>query len=89
MLKVGLKIKQRNFNVPVPYVVLNLLSSVITSRRFIGFINKSIEKGGEKFVLPQIEKSDLKPLLDGLTKHKGLLLVETKLKDGTEVTIKL
>ncbi|MBS4216106.1 hypothetical protein [Neobacillus rhizophilus] len=89
MLKVGLKVKGKSFTVPVPYVVLKLFGSVITSRRFIDFINKSIKKGGEKFVFPKIEKRDLKPLLDGLTKYKGLLLVDTKLKDGTEVTIRL
>jgi hypothetical protein len=36
-----------------------------------------------------INRQDLKPLLREVSKQKGLLLVETSLKDGTEISIRL
>jgi hypothetical protein len=89
MLKVKVKVKDKRFSIPVPYAVLNLLSLMITSKRINRLINKAIEKDGSKFIFPEIERKDLKPLLQGLSKHSGVILVETKLKDGTEVEVKL
>lgn len=89
MLNVKVKLKERRFHIPVPFVILNLISILITSKRINHYINKAIEKDGPKFTVPQIERSDLKPLLKSLAKYKGLTLVETKLKDGTEVSVKL
>ncbi|MEH7353000.1 hypothetical protein V7150_05405 [Neobacillus drentensis] len=89
MLKVRVKLNEKKFSIPVPYSVLNLFSFIITSKRVNGFINKAIEKDGSKFIFPQIERKDLMPLLKGLSNHKGLVLVDTKLKDGTEVEVKL
>jgi hypothetical protein len=89
MLKVKVKVKDKRFSIPVPYSVLNMVSLIITSKRVNRLINKAIEKGGSKFSFPEIERKDLKPLLQGLFMHKGLVLVETKLKDGTEVKVKL
>ncbi len=89
MLKVKVKVKDKRFTIPVPYAVLNLVGLIITSKRFNCFINKAIEKDGSKFIFPEMERKDLKPLLQGLSKHSGVILVETKLKDGTEVEVKL
>jgi hypothetical protein len=89
MLKVKLKVKDKRFSIPVPYGVLNLVSLIITSKKINRLINKAIEKDGSKFIFPEIERKDLKPLLQGLRKHSGVILVETKLKDGTEVELKL
>lgn len=89
MLKVNVKMKDKRFSIPVPYVFLNLASVIITSKKLNTVINKAIEKDGTKFSFPQIDRTDLKPLLDSITKHKGLMLVETRLKDGTEVSVKL
>lgn len=89
MLKVRVKVKDRKFSIPVPYAVLNLASLIITSKRVNRFINKAIEKDDSKFIFPEIDRKDLKPLLQGLSKYKGLVLVETRLKDGTEVEVKL
>ena len=89
MLKVRVKLNEKKFSIPVPYSVLNLFSYIISSKRVNGFINKAIEKDGSKFIFPQIERKDLLPLLKGLYNHKGLVLVDTKLKDGTEVEVKL
>ena len=89
MLKVKLKVKDKRFSIPVPYAVLNLVCLIITSKRINRLINKAIEKDGSKFIFPEIERKDLKPLLQGFSKHSGVILVETKLKDGTEVEVKL
>ena len=89
MLKVKLKVKDKRFFIPIPYGVLNLVSLIITSKRFNRFINKAIKKDGSKFIFPEFERKDLKPLLQGLSKHSGVILVQTKLKDGTEVEVKL
>lgn len=89
MLKVMVKAKDIRFSIPVPYGVLNLVSLIITSKRINRLINKAIKKDGSKFLFPEIERKDLKPLLQGLSKHSGVILFETKLKDGTEVEVKL
>ena len=89
MLKVKLKVKDKRFSIPIPYAVLNLVSLIITSKRINRLINKAIKKDGSKFTIPEIERKDLKPLLQGMSKHSGVILVETKLKDGTEVEVKL
>ncbi|MFB3166837.1 hypothetical protein P5G62_006920 [Neobacillus sp. 179-C4.2 HS] len=89
MLKVKVKAKDIRFSIPVPYGVLNLVSLIITSKRITRLINKAIEKDGSKFIFPEIERKDLKPLLQGLSKYSGLILVDTKLKDGTEVEVRL
>ncbi|ETI68194.1 hypothetical protein [Neobacillus vireti] len=89
MLKVRVKVKDKRFTVPVPYLVLNLVSTIITSKKFNRFVNQAIEKDGRKFKVPQIDRKDLKPLLKALVEHKGITLVDTKLNDGTEVTVKL
>lgn len=89
MLKVKVKVKDKRFSIPVPYAVLNLVSLIITSKRINHLINKAIEKDGSKFIFPEIERKDLKSLLQGFSKHSGVILVETKLKDGTEVEVKL
>jgi hypothetical protein len=90
MLKVKVKTKDIRFSIPVPYAFLRLGSLIITSKRITGLINKAIEKkDGSKFIFPEIDRKDLEPLLQGLSKHSGIILVETKLKDGTEVEVKL
>ncbi|PGS48829.1 hypothetical protein [Bacillus sp. AFS041924] len=89
MLKVKLKVEGKRFSIPVPYTVLNLASLIVTSKRINRIINKAIEKNGSKFIMPAIERKDLKPFLQEISKHKGVILVDTKLKDGTEVVVKI
>lgn len=89
MIKVKISIKDKKFTVPVPYPLLNMLSGLLTSKRMIRYANKAIEKDGKAFKVPQISRKDLKPLLKALSEHKGLILVETKLNDGTEVIVRL
>lgn len=90
MIKVKIKVKGRRFIIPVPYTLLHLFISVLTSEKIIALANRSIEKKGNKnFQIPNINKNDWKPLLRELSEQKGLLLVDTILNDGTEVSVRL
>ncbi|MED3564063.1 hypothetical protein [Bacillus xiapuensis] len=89
MLKVKVKTKDRNFSVPVPYALLTMISAILTSKRILRYVNKVIEKKGKHFKVPKIDRKDLRPLVHALSEQKGLVLVETRLKDGTEVTVRL
>ncbi|WHY91724.1 hypothetical protein QNK12_29720 [Neobacillus cucumis] len=89
MLRVKIKTKDRKFTIPVPYALLTMLSAILTSEWILKYANKAIEKEGKSFKVPKIDRKDLKPLLHALSENKGLLLLETILKDGTEVTVKL
>ncbi len=83
------KVNERRFFIPVPYIIINIASLIIASNWFNRFINKAIEKDGSKFIFPVIEREQLKPLLKELSNHRGLTLIETVSKDGTEIKIKL
>ncbi|MEN8702251.1 hypothetical protein [Bacillus infantis] len=89
MLKVKVKAKDKKFSIPVPYVLLNVAGLIVTSKRMNRFINKAIEKDGSKFVFPEIDRKDLKQLLEVISDYRGVTLVDTKLKDGTEVVVRL
>jgi hypothetical protein len=90
MMKITIKVNAKRFIIPVPYALLHLSIGVLTSKRIMVRVNRAIEKKAKKnFQIPTINRNDLKPLLRELSKQKGLLLVETSLKDGTEVSIKL
>ncbi|WP_413306056.1 hypothetical protein AA0X95_04990 [Bacillus sp. 1P10SD] len=90
MMKIKIKVKAKRFIIPVPYAFLHLSIGILTSKRILVHVNRAIEKKAKnKFQIPSINKNDLKPLLRELSEHKGLLLLETSLKDGTEVSIRL
>jgi len=90
MMKIKIKVNARRFIIPVPYAFLHLFIGILTSKRILVLVNRAIEKKVQKnFQIPYISRYDLKPLLRELSEHRGLLLVETSLKDGTEVSIRL
>ncbi|ULT54931.1 hypothetical protein L1999_17510 [Neobacillus drentensis] len=90
MMKIKIRVKARRFIIPVPYAFLDLFIGILTSKRILVLVNRAIEKKAKKkFQIPYINRQDLKPLLREVSKQKGLLLVETSLKDGTEISIKL
>lgn len=90
MLQVKVKLKNKKFSVPVPYPILKLVGLMISSKRMNRLINKAIEQdGSSKFIFPEINRKDLEPLFRAISQYKGVTLVDTKLKDGTEVKVKL
>jgi hypothetical protein len=93
MIYVKVKTKDVRFSIPVPYALLNIAISVAFSK----FIQKHADKWtkehfkrkGLNFTFPIIDKSMLKPIVKELKKHKGMILVDVKATDGTEVRVKL
>lgn len=90
MIKIKIKVNAKRFIIPIPYTFLHLFIRILTSKRLLALVNHAIEKKAKKrFQIPYINSDDLKPLLRELSEQRGLLLVETSLKDGTEVSIRL
>lgn len=93
MLNVKVKTKEIRFSIPVPYVILDLGISIISSQLLNRLINKwvkeSMKEKEQSFTMPQINKKDLRKIVKELKKNKGLRLVEVKAQDGTEVSIRL
>ncbi|WP_413357433.1 hypothetical protein AA0X71_21970 [Robertmurraya sp. 2P01SA] len=93
MLHVRVKSKDVSFSVPVPYMMLNIGISILCSKILQRHVNERskeyIEIKKIPFVIPPLDKSILKCVVDELKNHKGLELVNIKAKDGTEVKIRL
>ena len=93
MIYVKVKAKGIRFIIPVPYVVLNSAISIATSKVLQKKLNKWTKEHFERrkldFTFPLIDKEMLKPLVKELKNHKGIVLVDVKAKDGTEVKIRL
>ncbi len=93
MLHVNVKTKEAKFSIPVPYVLLNIGISLITSKVLIRHANKwskpHLDKKNINFSFPSIDRSELKHIIKELKKHKGLELVNVRSQDGTEVIVRL
>lgn len=93
MIDIKVKIKNRGFTVPIPYPILNLCVSVISSNLLIRLIDKSTKKykyeKTSTVTLSQIDKKILKQMIHELKQHKGTELVYVKANDGSEITITL
>jgi len=93
MLHVKVKTKEVKFSIPVPYVLLNIGISILTSKMLIRHANKwskpHLDKKNIVFAIPSIDKSELKRIIKELKKHKGLELVNVRSQDGTEVIVRL
>ncbi len=93
MLNVKVKTKSMRLYIPVPYVILNIGITIISSELVNRLINKGIKESMKDkeqfFTMPAINKKDLRKIVSELKKNKGLMLVDVKANDGTEVIIKL
>ena len=93
MLNVKVKSKAVRISIPVPYLVLNIGITILSSQLLNKLINKwTIESMKEKeipFTIPQLNKMELKEIVKELKRHRGLNIVDVKAKDGTEVFIRL
>lgn len=95
MIHVKVKTKDFKFSIPIPYVVFNLVIPIASSTFLQKKINKWTEpsldrkKAHSNFALPSIDKKILKSIVKELKKNKGLLLVDIKAQDGTEVKVRL
>ncbi|MFO1446254.1 hypothetical protein KDN24_24225 [Bacillus sp. Bva_UNVM-123] len=96
MIKVKVQTSnKRRFTIPVPYVFLHLCQSFLTSNFLWEQINKKIHEQSKKkafpniTINPKIVKHFLTPILEEIQNYKGLVIVDVKLKDGTEVMVKI
>lgn len=93
MMHVKVKTKDIRFTIPVPYVILNVAISILTSKFIQQNINKWTKEHFEKnkidFAFPLIDKKTLQPIVKELKNYKGIVLVDVKAKDGTEVKVRL
>jgi hypothetical protein len=89
MIKVRIKVKDKKYTIPVPYGFLTIIGSLLTSKLITRLVNKAIKKDGHHITFPEIKKDELKPLIKALSEYKGLVMVETKFHDGTEVWVRL
>ncbi|MCM3453860.1 hypothetical protein M3685_07885 [Heyndrickxia oleronia] len=93
MMHVKVKAKDVRFTIPIPYSILNIVISILSSKIFQQNLNRWTKEHFERkkldFTLPLIEKNTLKPIVKELKKYKGIVLVDVKAKDGTEVKVRL
>ena len=93
MMHVKVKSKGVRFTVPIPYAILNIVISILSSKLILRIANKWTKEPFERkkidFTFPQIEKEMLKPIVNELKNYKGIVLVDVKANDGTEVKVTL
>ncbi len=93
MLHLKVKAKDVRFTIPIPYALLNIGISILSSKFLHQQANKWAKEHFERkkldFTIPLIDKETLKPIVKELKKHKGIVLVDVKAKDGTEVKVRL
>lgn len=97
MLKVKIKTDSNiKITVPVPYSILRLSSSLLTSRAVWQYVDKKwLAKHTDAANFPldpaniEVLKKYIKLLIRELHNYKGLVLVDVRSQDGTKVLITL
>jgi hypothetical protein len=93
MLHLKVKAKDVRFTIPIPYAILNICISILASKFLHQQANKWTKEYFDRkkldFTIPLIDKETLKPIIKELKNHKGIVLVDVKAKDGTEVKVRL
>lgn len=93
MMYVKVKAKDVRFTIPIPYALLNIAISILSSKFLQKNLNKWTKEHFERkkldFIFPEIDKKSLKPIVEELKNYKGIVLVDVKAKDGTEVKVRL
>lgn len=93
MMYVKVKAKNVRFTLPIPYVILNIILSIVCSKFLHKIVNAWAKEYFDRkkldFFFPQIDKRTLMPIIKELKNNKGIVLVDVKAKDGTEVKVRL
>jgi hypothetical protein len=89
MLHIKVKSKDARFTIPVPYFILNPGISILSSKFFHQRLHHWKKDHFMKKQLDFTILDALKPIYKELKKHSGLVLVDVKAKDGTEVLVRL
>ena len=95
---IKIKIKKSNkiaFFLPVPYTILKTASSILASKKFHNRMHKWANQDLEHKPIPSalfdtlLNKQLMNEVVRELGNHKGTVLVDAKLHDGTEILVKL
>ncbi|MBT2685098.1 hypothetical protein [Bacillus sp. ISL-37] len=96
MLKIKIKTPNKiALHLPVPYTLLKTASSILASKRFRNQMHKWANQDLEQKHIPStlfdtlLNKQLMNEIIRELGKHKGTVLVDARLHDGTEVIVKL
>lgn len=93
MLQVKVKAKDVRLTIPIPCAILNIAISIFCSKMFHQNVNKWTKEHFERkeldFTFPLIDKEALKPIVKELKNQKGIVIVDVKAKDGSEVHVRL
>ncbi|MBB4825570.1 hypothetical protein HNO89_002806 [Sporosarcina luteola] len=93
MMHIKVKSKDIRLSLPIPYIILNVAISLVSSKFIQQHVNKwtkeSFERKKIDVAFPQLDIDLLKPIIKELKHYKGMVLVDVKAKDGTEVKVKL
>jgi plasmid replication initiation protein len=93
MLHIKIKSKDFRLTLPIPYAILNIGISILSSeflhRRIHHWTKEHFKKKQLDFSILDIDRKALKPIYKELKNHRGLVLVDVKAKDGTEVVVRL
>jgi hypothetical protein len=93
MMHVKVKTKEFRLTIPIPYAVLNMAISILSSTFFrqqaCKWIKGHLERKKLDFTFPSIDKKTLKPIVKEMKNYKGIVLVDVKAQDGTEIKVRL
>jgi hypothetical protein len=96
MLKIKIKTSNKiAFSLPVPYTVLKAASTILASEKFKNQMHKWASQDSEHKHVPAaifdtiLNKQLMNEMIRELGKHKGTVLIDARLHDGTEVMVKL
>ncbi|MCQ6268247.1 hypothetical protein M1K46_21805 [Fictibacillus sp. WQ 8-8] len=93
MLQLKVKTKDVRFTMPIPYALLSMGISIFSSTFFQQQLQKWTKDYSDRkkssFTMPIIDKEMLKSIVKELKNYPGLILVDVKAQDGTEVKIRL
>lgn len=96
MIKVKIRTSNHvNLSIPIPYSVLKASSFILSSKRVHQQLHKWANQDLEQKNIPispfsaLLNKQLLNEIIDELHHYKGIVLVDAKLQDGTEVMVRL
>ncbi|GAM14097.1 hypothetical protein [Mesobacillus selenatarsenatis] len=96
MLKIKIKTSNKiAFFLPVPYKIIKTASSILASKKFRNQMHKWANQDSKNKHVPDaifdtiLNKQLMNEMIRELSNHKGTVLVDAKLHDGTEVIVKL
>ncbi|MEW8969973.1 MAG: hypothetical protein AB2411_05065 [Mesobacillus sp.] len=96
MMKIKIRTSNKiAFSLPIPYTVLKAASSILASEKFRNHMHKWADQDLEHRHVPVaifdtiLNKQLMNEMIRELGNHKGTVLVDARLHDGTEVMVKL